>query len=345
MHPNKYSALLLLFILLLGKTTLAKDHYVSPDGTASWNESTDIDSPCGLATANDNVVAGDIVYMLGGTYKGGQIRPGRSGAAGNPITYRRYNGQTVTISESNDPILLPGISHIVVHGINVRNCDYFLTMHDGGHNTIEFCTFMDMRSPYDRAKGFQVGPGASYNWIHNCIISGYGEYSGGQDRGDMLYIGSHNDEASHHNLVENNHLYWGGHNVVVMDGHHTILRNNYLHNEPWAPDENGEYHGNRIFAFRNSGSGEGHGYRNLIEGNRFCFSATGNDAADNTKAIQHLNRDCIYHGNMFYHIEGAGIHIVTNSIHPGPDSDNNYIYHNNSFTPDYLLLELACSRD
>jgi hypothetical protein len=57
----------MLFIIILLYSTsaaMADDHYVSPDGSASWKESTDIGTPCSLATASAKVMPGDKVSRI-----------------------------------------------------------------------------------------------------------------------------------------------------------------------------------------------------------------------------------------------------------------------------------------
>lgn len=100
-----YKTLFCLF-LSLGAVVgfaVAGTYYVSPTGTASWPACTNISTPCSVATAFANAVAGDVVYFRGGTYNvpaknfgdtyTGYYQPSNSGTSGNPITFKAYPGE------------------------------------------------------------------------------------------------------------------------------------------------------------------------------------------------------------------------------------------------------------
>lgn len=86
-------------------TVHAAEYYVSPDGTADWNSSINIATPCSPQTAMANAVAGDIVYFRGGTYAlrqpsdnsfywiNGILNPSHSGTATQPIVFMAYPGE------------------------------------------------------------------------------------------------------------------------------------------------------------------------------------------------------------------------------------------------------------
>ena len=86
----------------------ASAHYVSPTGKASWAQSTAITSPCSVAVAFANAVAGDTTYFRAGTYRtpkrntgtsanytsyDGYYNPVNSGNPGNPIVFMAYPGE------------------------------------------------------------------------------------------------------------------------------------------------------------------------------------------------------------------------------------------------------------
>ncbi|MCK4783653.1 MAG: right-handed parallel beta-helix repeat-containing protein [Desulfobacteraceae bacterium] len=94
--------------LLIGSYStdlFAETHYVSPAGTATWNKSKDISTPCSAETALSNATAGDLVYFRGGTYNPGNApswetpawNPSNSGSSGSPITFQCYVGETCTV--------------------------------------------------------------------------------------------------------------------------------------------------------------------------------------------------------------------------------------------------------
>ena len=128
----KYSSIIEAFFLFgfFSASALAATHYVSPNGSASWANSTNIEIPCSLATANSNASAGDLIYMRGGTYTG-NIDPSNSGSENNRITYQNYNGETVTLSGE---IYLYQESYITVDGINVEDPTGDWCAYMGGNN-------------------------------------------------------------------------------------------------------------------------------------------------------------------------------------------------------------------
>ena len=116
-------------------------YYVSVNGTASWSESTNIETSCSLSTANSNISAGDTVYIRGGTYNRGEyIRPANSGTSDSArITYSNYNNETVTITDASYGILLDGKSYITVTGLNFYYMGKFLYIQNrANYNITDF---------------------------------------------------------------------------------------------------------------------------------------------------------------------------------------------------------------
>ena len=56
------------------ESAYASVHFVSPAGTASWEQSIDSSTPSSLTTANTEVNSGDTVLLLQGTYTGEYIK-------------------------------------------------------------------------------------------------------------------------------------------------------------------------------------------------------------------------------------------------------------------------------
>ena len=90
----------LLVLLGVAKPPRAAIHYVSSDGTATWEQSVDRAAPCPLSTANATVNAGDTVYLLEGTYTDAYVKPGQSGTAENPMTREE-------VEEKSQDLLMP----------------------------------------------------------------------------------------------------------------------------------------------------------------------------------------------------------------------------------------------
>jgi hypothetical protein len=105
----------LIFIFITNLPAYSATHYVSTDGSSTWEQSTNISTPCSATTAMSNASAGDTVYFRGGTYEVGQSvyggqnpvwRPSNSGTSENPIVFSAYSGETpvinATTGEDND---------------------------------------------------------------------------------------------------------------------------------------------------------------------------------------------------------------------------------------------------
>lgn len=92
------------FFIVCAETSQAATYYVSNNGTATWTQCTNINTPCPIQTAFNNASAGDIVYFRGGTYNvpaknagstyHGYYEPANSGTATSPITFAAYAGET-----------------------------------------------------------------------------------------------------------------------------------------------------------------------------------------------------------------------------------------------------------
>ena len=123
-----------IFFGLAGKAEAAT-YYVDKDskgGTCNDTNAGTISSPwCTIYKANITLVAGDTVYIRGGTYIIGAdadnadrplvtqgIHPYHSGSAGNPITYTTYNSEAVTFNAqfANLPFTAP--TAIIITGKN-----------------------------------------------------------------------------------------------------------------------------------------------------------------------------------------------------------------------------------
>ena len=119
---NKLAIIMSFFILVLfsASAALATDYYVSPSGSDLGTGT--IDSPwqhiayalcggsyhCPIKTTNPNTpVAGDTLYLRGGTYYENNIYINNSGTAGSPITIKNYPGETPVIDGgfTNSPYL------------------------------------------------------------------------------------------------------------------------------------------------------------------------------------------------------------------------------------------------
>src|SRR5688500_8886051 len=81
---------------------LLSTYYVATNGDDA-NPGTALDQPLKtIQEAAERARAGDTVLVRGGTYRE-TIKPARSGTADDPITFRPYNDEAVTVSGA-DPV-------------------------------------------------------------------------------------------------------------------------------------------------------------------------------------------------------------------------------------------------
>lgn len=329
---NSFVFIAILLIALMNISAIhATIYYVAPDGN-DLNSGTSLTFPWKtLDKANFVLQPGDTVLIRGGIYTGQQIAPARSGNETNRIVYKNYNDEKVRIENSQLGVILSSRSYITVHGIEIFYCKKYMKMDNAHYNHVQYCVF-DSAKNNTSFTGIAVGgPNASYNWIHHCSISRYGGDT--NENGDMLSLEGKvpNPGYVHHNLIENNHIFQGRHNLIATSGQYNIIRNNYFHSEEW--DEGGLY-GGRLAEIK--GTRETSNW-NLLEGNRFAFSGTG-DARASSPGIKLVSPDNIFRFNFVYACKGPGIQVVTH-VSDGPyGSDNNYIFHNvifhNGLDPD-----------
>jgi len=284
-------------------------HYVSSTGSATWGESTNISTPCSLATANANADAGDLVYFRGGTYHiaagGRAFDPAHSGTSNtNRITFSGYGSEEVIFegssatAENNDVAILfgtrgssstpsDGNNYISIKNFKFR---YFWRHFDwrySSHNELSNCEFTGYGTS---SRGHEMGYllySSQHNWIHDCKFYYWGSYSVSGDGGIILEIGINNPDAisdwipekghCDYNTIENCHMYAGGHHVFGLNtARYCVVRNNYVHNESWCPDgdcanflPSGKC-GYRIWSMTCGSEDGGH---NLLEGNRVGYGA------------------------------------------------------------------------
>jgi 2-polyprenyl-3-methyl-5-hydroxy-6-metoxy-1,4-benzoquinol methylase len=325
-------------VLVVTAITFAGVHYVSPDGTATWEQSVDMNTPCSLPTANANGGAGDTVYLRGGAYSDiGSIKPANSGTSENArIVYCNYSNEKPVIRDATDGIYLYKKSYITVSGIEFENLNRFLRIYAGHYNTIGYCAFNQRKSTSGEWTGCLIADdfndttaaseNSTYNRVHHCSFFRwvYGAYA--EHRGGMLDIGSwtrYPADESYYNCIEHNTFAYGGHHTLGVYSRYNVIRNNYFHNETnaaqWA------------FAGYRDAITEGPvgGYC-LYEYNRYAF-------ADSASALALRTHHNILRFNMFYHNGLGGIQAVRSDT--ADCADSNHIYHNvfyrNGYGADY----------
>lgn len=309
-------------------------YWVSPDGQAGWTScrgALPINGPsaCVLSTANTNAVAGDTIYLRGGTYSNQEIWPSNSGTSdSNQIIFTSYNQENVTIRDSAYGIYIYKKSYITVNGINFYNLRRFMRIYAGHYNTISYSNF-DTRSPDsgdwvgaliadDFNDNTPASENSTYNWVHHCTFYRwvYGAYA--EHRGGLLDIGSWEADPvdeSYYNLIEDNLFAYGGHHTLGVYSKYNVIRNNTFHNETnpagWA------YEG-----YRDSITEGPVGGYNLYEGNRFGFSGASGLALRTPYNLLRFN--------LFYLSDSGGLQVVSSEA--GQDhADYNRIFRNSFY--------------
>jgi hypothetical protein len=357
---KKHTTFILIFILVLqatagpgGSTANASlsfaspsapdtTYWVSPDGQAAWADCKGAlplngANACALSTANTNAVAGDTIYLRGGTYSDQEIWPSNSGTSDSTrIVYTSYNQENATIRDSAYGIYIYKQSYITVNGINFYSLRRFMRIYAGHYNTISYCNF-DTRSPDsgdwvgaliadDFNDSTPASENSTYNWVHHCTFYrwAYGAYA--EHRGGLLDIGSWTADPideSYYNLVEDNIFAYGGHHTLGVYSKYNVIRNNYFHNE--TNPANWDFEGYRASITE----GPVGGY-NLYEGNRFGFSGASGLALRTPYNLLRFN--------LFYHTGSGGIQVVSSAA--GQDhADYNRIYRNSFFHNGHLATD------
>jgi hypothetical protein len=308
--------LYVIFLIVFASPLFAGTYYVDSNGGSTWANCEHNAAPsgaksgsnaCSVKTANANAVAGDTIYIRGGSYTiddtfagaNPGINPANSGTAGNPITYIIYGDETAlftgdgTMNRSH-AVYIRERSYIRVSGLDFTLCNTFLTI-DGrqrqnpfkdvgaNYNIIDNCTFRQVRyNDNDGStaawRGSTIYHNASHNWVHDCTFQAYGAFTPTQDVGVLfeLGLGTTSTDQSNYNTIENNHMYQAGHHVLgINTGRYTVVRNNYTHNEGWYAGPGCEGFENGVCGYRvvsMTGAIEYSGYA-LLEDNRIAYGA------------------------------------------------------------------------
>lgn len=303
---------LMLLLLIAALPTYSAEYFVSPEGSASWSQCTNIDTPCHLSTANQNAQAGDTVYLKGGIYDE-YIRPSNSGTESNRIVFTNYQDENASIQGTRYGIYIEGKSYIEVAGINFYHLDHHLFIRTGEHNVVHHCNFEGWEDTIDWAAS-NINYNSRYNHVYNCNFSHWG-YKADRDWGALFDIGREavTDDDSFYNLVEDCHFYYAGHHVLATWSKYSVIRNNYFHNEIWGEHQRGY----RDVITHGMATGW-----NLFEGNRFAF-------ADRSSGMALRSENNIFRRNMFYLNGNGAIQIVGHS--GGYKLPENCLVYNNAF--------------
>jgi hypothetical protein len=243
----------LILLVLLSLPLIGGTYWVSPTGAAAWascESATALSgaAACALSTPNTNAVAGDIIYLRGGTYSitGTSfyaINPSNSGTLGSRITWKAHTGETPVIE--GDVITSTygariTTNYIIIDGITFHNSAEGIWIIGGDYNEVKNCIIY-MDAVYDDDLVYALLPivintGGTHNWIHHNTIHGYGADALGEGS-DAIRIGADEDQPTY-NTIENNTIYHMGHALGDDYGRYEVWANNIGHNEGWKPASN-----------------------------------------------------------------------------------------------------------
>ena len=248
-------------LFVLPGSAIAGTYWVSPAGQATWADCQtkaplDGAAACSLATANNNAVAGDTIYLRGGTYRQTDssgcgnnyecgIDPRNRGTAEARITYSAYAGETPIITADAGTTLSRGIAirqgtgrgvgtYIRVTGITFHNLYSWASLYNyANNNEIDHCTFSsDTGADFGGGAGLLINSmcqgGSSWqcyskhNWIHhNTFLRVHG--SGTQpchEGADMIRIGqAYSSSADNTSTSEQSDYNTVEYNLIAYAGH------------------------------------------------------------------------------------------------------------------------------
>lgn len=266
------------FTLLVFVPTLfaANPYWVSPTGAAASWAACQSAAPlsgtaaCSRSRANTSAVAGNMVYLRGGTYLLSSafsigLEPFNSGTAGNPITFSSAPGEEAIFeggrcSECGWGLVLDkgvgtagvGVgTYLRITGITFHNVARWAQLsHYASYNEIDHNTFYSDDGLWTVA-AFKISSscgGATgtcysvHNWVHDNYFSrakwGSGTAGACSEGSDLFVIGDGSplpgdQYRNNYNTVERNYLEYAGHTTFDSYGNFTVFVNNVSHNEPW----------------------------------------------------------------------------------------------------------------
>jgi hypothetical protein len=292
--------MVLCVLLLAPLASEATSYYVSTSGSGSTCSQA---SPCSLTTGLTKPVAGDTLFLRGGTYNGGirqadqTINSGTSWS--NPITITAFPGETVTLQpasagtvvniNSSSTYQYIIISNLIIDGINVQDAVAF------------------------------GGTGVHHIRMQNCEVKNAGRGAVGFGQGISLVDGQTHDMEFVSMNVHSNGTSRLDHGIYLCS-RNTVIRNGFWYDnsgygiqafESGAANCNDglQIYGNKIFT--NVGDGGvtlNHGDNILFYDNLIFNNTNGGLASICFPGAGTLNNTQVYN-NTFYGNGGASIDI------------------------------------
>jgi len=259
-----------------------------------------------LAGAASAAVAGDTVYLRGGTYSE-QLSPARSGSASLPITFAAYPGESPTLSGVSSPALwLIQRSYIVVDGLTVSNVGGWGRLEDAAYNTIRNCTFTV--ATIEGTTGGLKLVRSTYNKILDNTFD---------DGNDNITV-----QESDRNVFQGNTVSTGRHSLLSLRcGNYNVVRANTFSNPDQKDLEIYDCEGTSDAPVKLDAT-----KRNLVEDNVIADTRS-SDASHDYNGIQFAGQQGIVRRNVFRDDLGGGINFQYYSDE-SLYNNRNRVYHN-----------------
>lgn len=338
------AALIACFSLLCAFKSFAATHYVSPNGSASWAGSTNINTPCSPTTAMANAVADDIVYFRGGTYWLGQsdnnnyigvLNPANSGTDGHPITFAAYPGETPVMDTHlsgdikskafgnalNNYIVYDGFTltgdegasagGITFMGPDINNKAVGLVVRN--------CTFIGPSSPttsVDNIRGLSM-QNVYGTLIQNCKFYNFRQVN---DYPNTSAIGMYTND---HTTIEHCEFYNNTAAIYDKQGNNNATyRYNYMHDNSIGIEVNALVTGSGTYNARN-----GQIYHNVITNSGYAAILLDVQTSGADENNWQIYNNTIYNSGSSTRLVSIGTgdqHVVYNNIMIGNGSEGTY---------------------
>ena len=237
--------------LLSAVSGRAATYYMAPGGSDSASGT--INAPWAtLGKAAGTMVSGDVLYIRGGVYDADPSNaPNQQfDASGKSnLVISNYPGETPVFKNQRrggGPIALftgSNYRNVTISGLTSTNHDCFLYWTYSTKCTISYCNvgpaFPSTQGVLGRPPCYSVClfyNSQSNHIHHNVFHDMQSSWADGaqHDAGGVLQIGADPDspsDKSEYNLIENNTNYHGGHDVLLIQAAHNIIRSNYFYND------------------------------------------------------------------------------------------------------------------
>ena len=337
--------------IILGAIILLCLRAVSGQAATYYIATNGVDSNAGTSTnlawaqlskAAATMVPGDVLYICGGRYNCSNYASQYFVPHKGGLTISNYPGQVPVFANltGSQPLLdfrqNGSQTNVIISGLVITNCNMTAWFYSVTNFELKNCD-ISLGSPCGyttNGNGYCLvvfAYSSVSNWIHGNTIHDFNDdftFSAPtqHDAGTILEMGvapdsiGENGDYSGWNLIENNHFYHGGHDTLLIQCPHNIIRNNFFHNEAWIqwPDWH-TWGGHRTMEIEAGAIG------NIVELNRFAYAAlpVDNDGADGLTIDSSNN---IIRFNVILWAQDNGVQFYTKG---SPwDSVNNHFYNN-----------------